>query len=99
MLNKHLLNDVGSQTASLPAASTFILKLLLVVRVVVMDSSIKKHDDTHLDVIIEDQVMLPVPLQQCQSVLHFKIFKLQHSVGPACHDSSHKLHQNRQQQP
>jgi hypothetical protein len=45
----------------------------------------------HLYVIVEHQVVLSVPLQQCEGMLHLKVLKLQHSVWPPPHHRTNKL--------
>jgi hypothetical protein len=49
------------------------------------------HTGSHLYVIVEDQVVVPVALQQRQRMRHLEILKLQHCVRPARHHSIHKL--------
>ena len=50
----------------------------------------------HLDVVIEDQVLVLVPLQECVGILQLEVLKLQHSLGPSAHHSLYKLVQELQ---
>ena len=51
---------------------------------------------THLDVIVEDQMLMLVALQQRVSILQLKVLKLQHCLGPPTHHCFHKLIQDLQ---
>ena len=51
---------------------------------------------THLDVVIEDQVLVLVALQECVGILQLEVLKLQHSLGPSAHDSLYELIQELQ---
>ena len=52
------------------------------------------HTCAHLDVIIEDQVLMLVALQQGVSILQLEVLKLQHRLGPPTHHCFHKLIQD-----
>ena len=48
----------------------------------------------HLDVIVEDQVLMLVALQESVGVLQLEVLELQHCLGPPAHHCLHKLIQN-----
>jgi hypothetical protein len=52
---------------------------------------------SHLNVVIEDQMLVLVPLQQCVSILQLEVLKLQHCFGPSAHHCFYKLIQELQQ--
>lgn len=54
-------------------------------------TSILWSELVHLDVIIEDQMVIPVPVQQWVGIGHVEILKLKHSIRPSPHHGSHKL--------
>ena len=45
----------------------------------------------HLNVIVEDQVVISVSVQQWMGIGHVEILKLQHSIWPSPHHCFHKL--------
>ena len=44
-----------------------------------------------LNIVVEDEVGVAVPLQQRLRIGHVEVLKLQHSVWPAPHDCLHEL--------
>ena len=47
--------------------------------------------ETDLDVVIEDKVVVTVPLQKGPGMLLVEVLKLQHCLGPPPQDGCHKL--------